>query len=137
MDVRNCRRCKRLFNYIAGDNICPQCREELESKFQEVKTYLREHRGASIAQVVKDCDVEEVQIRKWVREERLEMTSQIEGVFCEKCGAPIVSGRFCEKCKADMINELNSVGRQPESKKDKSAPLRAHENKMRFIGSDR
>ena len=45
MDVRTCRRCKRLFNYITGPVICPGCREEVEKEFQIVKKYIEENRG--------------------------------------------------------------------------------------------
>ena len=34
MNVKNCRNCGKLFNYIAGPNICPACKEEIEKKFQ-------------------------------------------------------------------------------------------------------
>lgn len=37
MDVKNCRKCKRLFNYIGGQQICPACREAIEAEFQKVK----------------------------------------------------------------------------------------------------
>ena len=37
MEVRNCRKCGRIFNYVAGMPICPACRERIEEKFQEVK----------------------------------------------------------------------------------------------------
>ena len=30
MNVRNCRKCGKIFNYIAGPFVCPACREELE-----------------------------------------------------------------------------------------------------------
>ena len=39
MNVRNCKECGRLFNYIAGPPICPACKEELEKKFQKAKEY--------------------------------------------------------------------------------------------------
>ena len=32
MNVRNCRNCGRLFNYIAGAPVCPACKDELEKK---------------------------------------------------------------------------------------------------------
>lgn len=32
MNVVNCRRCGKLFNYIAGNKICPKCKEEIEQK---------------------------------------------------------------------------------------------------------
>ncbi|MCR5687562.1 MAG: flagellar protein [Lachnospiraceae bacterium] len=134
MDVKNCKRCRRLFNYIGGQPICPQCREELEKKFQEVKKYLFDNRGATIKNVVENCDIEESQVRQWIREERLEFSSGIDiGVQCEKCGAPITSGRFCEKCKASMINELSEAGRRPEPSAPVQKKVETGGNKMRFL----
>ena len=134
MDVKNCKRCRRLFNYISGPYICPQCREELEKKFQEVKKYLFDNRGATIADVAENCEVEESQIRQWIREERLEFSSGIDvGVTCETCGAPITSGRFCEKCKASMINGLKEAGKRPEAEAPVQKKPQTHENKMRFL----
>ena len=134
MDVKNCKKCRRLFNYISGPAICPQCREELEKKFQEVKKYLFDNRNATIKSVVENCEVEESQIRQWIREERLEFSSGVDiGAFCETCGAPITTGRFCEKCKASMINTLSEAGRRPEAPEPKPAKTQTHENKMRFL----
>lgn len=62
MNIRNCRNCGRIFNYVAGSIICPACRESMEAKFQEVKEYIREHKGVGIAQVAEACDVEASQI---------------------------------------------------------------------------
>ncbi len=134
MDVKNCRICKRLFNYIGGQQICPQCREELEKKFQEVKKYLFDNRGANIKAVCENCDVEESMVRQWIREERLEFSSGIDiGVTCETCGAPITTGRFCEKCKASMINSLSEAGKRPEAPVQKQVKPQTHENRMRFL----
>ncbi len=134
MDVKNCRRCRRLFNYIGGQPICPQCREELEKKFQEVKKYLFDNRNSTIRDVVENCDVEESQVRQWVREERLEFSSGIDaGVVCENCGAPITSGRFCDKCKASMINDLQAAGRRPQVEAPQPEKRQTHENRMRFL----
>ena len=36
MELMNCRNCKKLFNYIAGEKLCPACKEKLEEKFQTV-----------------------------------------------------------------------------------------------------
>ncbi len=136
MDVKNCRRCRRLFNYIGGQPICPQCREELEKKFQEVKKYIFDNRGATLRDVVDNCDIEEGQIRQWVREERLEFSSGVDiGVQCEKCGASIVSGRFCEKCKASMINDLTAAGRRPEAEAAPTPKQQDTRNKMRFLNT--
>lgn len=134
MEVRNCRKCRKLFNYIGGQPICPACKEELENKFQEVKKYIQDHRNASVSEVAEQCEVEESQIRQWVREERLMFAEgSVSGIGCEVCGTPIVSGRFCDKCKASMINDLNSVGRRPVAPTVDKTPRRSAENKMRFL----
>ena len=136
MDVKNCKRCRRLFNYIGGPSICPQCREELEKVFQEVKKYLFDNRNATIRDVIENCDVDESQVRQWIREERLEFSPGIDiGMSCEKCGAPIVTGRFCEKCKASMITDLQTAGKRPEVEAPKPAKQATHENRMRFLNT--
>lgn len=132
MNIRNCRNCGRIFNYVAGSIICPACRESMEAKFQEVKEYIREHKGVGIAQVAEACDVEASQIRQWLREERLEVTED-SAMFlnCETCGAPIRCGKYCDKCKASMTKGFNDVlsaarpaPEQPTKKKEDNAKMR-------------
>lgn len=132
MNIRNCRNCGRIFNYVAGSVICPACRESMEAKFQEVKEYIREHKGVGIAQVAEACDVEASQIRQWLREERLEVTED-SAMFlnCDNCGAPIRCGKFCDKCKASMTKGFNEVlsasqpaPTQPTKKKEDGAKMR-------------
>ena len=115
MDVRNCRKCGRIFNYVAGIPICPACRERIEAKFQEVKDFIRENKGAGIPEISKTCGVETSQIHQWIREERLVFADDSPiGINCENCNATIKTGRFCEKCKAGMINNLKSSITQPK-----------------------
>jgi len=47
-DIRNCKRCGRLFNYIGGRPICQDCKKQDEEEFKRVKEYLYEHPKASI-----------------------------------------------------------------------------------------
>lgn len=130
MDVRNCKSCGRMFNYI-GSPTCPTCEKELENKFQEVRKYVREHKDATITVVAEENDVSVNQIKRWVRQERLAFTdaSQV-GLECENCGAMIRTGRFCDNCKAKMTNELSgaikktTVVQQPKQKESA---------KMRFL----
>ena len=51
MELMNCRNCKKLFNYIAGEKLCPACKEKLEEKFQKVKKYIEENPRENINQV--------------------------------------------------------------------------------------
>ena len=100
MNVRNCRKCGKLFNLVMGVPICPACKEALEKKFQEVKKYVQDNKGVTIHDVVENCDVEAQQVRQWVREERLEFSSEgVTGIICEKCGTTIATGRFAQNVR--------------------------------------
>lgn len=136
MNVRNCRKCGRVFNYVVGPVICQQCKEELEKKFQEVKNYVRENPGANIMEVSEACEVFPEQIRQWIREERLQFTddSSIK-VPCEGCGKMINSGRFCDKCKSTLQNgfrEALNSGKPGKPVKQESEAQNGR-NRMHFL----
>ena len=135
MNVRNCKKCNKLFNYIAGPPICPVCKEDLEKKFQEVKKYIQDHDSVPMTVVAEECDVDIAQLRQWVREERL-VFAEGSGMAmeCELCGASIITGRYCEKCKAETMNDLLGAGRpsgiQPIQQQRKSS---TENPRMRFL----
>lgn len=132
MNVRNCRKCGRLFNYVSGPFICPRCRQDMENKFQEVKTYIREHPGIGVQQLSEACEVETNQIYQWLREERLELTADSAvGLNCENCGKAIKSGRYCENCKHDMAADFKkAIGKTGSV----AAPVKKdNSSKMRFL----
>ena len=130
MDVKTCRKCRRLFNYISGPMICPECKEEAEKKFYEAKEYIRDNPHVGIKEVAEAVDVTPTQVQQWIREERLQFAEDSNiALQCEKCGAKIFTGRYCENCKAKMANNL--------TKAFESAPAEAPKknktgNKMRF-----
>lgn len=115
MEVRNCKGCGRLFNYMGGKPLCPNCISELEDKFKEVKEYLREHELCSMHELAEANDVSTAQIKQWVREERLAFTSDSPlSIECENCGAPIKTGKYCVNCLTKLQNSLQSAVRKPE-----------------------
>lgn len=135
MEVRNCKNCGKMFNYI-GKPICPTCEKRLEDKFQEVKQYVKEHKEASITEVAEENEVSVNQIKRWVRQERLAFSDEsMVGLECENCGAMIKTGRFCESCKQKLQNNLSSViKKKPEPQVNKkresdSAKMRFFDNK--------
>ena len=117
---------------MGGMPLCTACREGLEAKFQQVKTYIYENPHSSIASVAEDNDVSVKQIKQWIREERLVLSeATVDGVLCEHCGEPICSGRFCEKCKAKMVDTIGSAIDKP--KKVEPQKRQRDGNKMRFL----
>ena len=132
MEVKACRSCGRLFNYIAGPPRCPACSDALEKKFQAVKSYIWDHKTATLQEISDANDVSVGQIRQWVREERLCFTADSPvGLECETCGAIIKTGRYCEACKGKLGNTLKSMlsARESPEKKD----YNDHKNKMRYL----
>ena len=110
MDVKNCRDCGRLFNYIGGPRLCGNCKTKLEEKFVEVKEYIRENKLATMAQVAEACEISQKQITQWIREERLEFAEESSVTLsCESCGASIRTGRFCNLCRNDIKRNLQSA----------------------------
>lgn len=134
MNVRNCRVCGKIFNYVMGPAVCPRCKEDSEAKFQEVKQYIQDHRNADIREVSEDCEVTTNQIRQWIREERLQFSedSPVQ-IACEKCGEMIRSGRFCAKCKTDMANGLNNAFRPKKAQPAHPETKKEDRSKMRFL----
>lgn len=133
MDVKNCRDCGRLFNYIGGVRLCADCKAKLEEKFTEVKRYIEEHKNATVPEVSEAMEVSTKQITQWVREERLAFSEDSAvTINCESCGNPIRTGRYCDRCKSDMARNLGNMysSAAVTVSKDKRDPA-----KMRFLDS--
>ena len=134
MNVKNCRRCGRIFNYIGGQPICPSCREEIEKKFDTVKNYIRENPKVGIPAVCEACEVDSNQIQQWIREERLQLSAESPiGVPCENCGTLIRSGKYCEKCKNELANNLNSAIAKPQTAAPEPQKRTQGNPAMRFL----
>ncbi len=137
MNVRNCRKCGKIFNYVTGPVMCQACREKMEVKFQEVKAYIREHKGVGINEVAEACDVEPQQITQWLRDDRLEVTEDSALMLnCESCGAPIRSGKYCDRCKAQMTGSFRAITNANHPAQPQKPSRDPRENpKMRFLDS--
>ena len=118
-EIRNCPRCGKIFTYI-GRPICSRCIDTEESEFKVVKEYIYDNPGATISEVSQETEVSIEKIMRFLREERLEITSENSNLLleCEKCGRAINSGRFCENCKGqinkDFKREFGLDRKEPE-----------------------
>ncbi|HOQ16714.1 MAG TPA: winged helix-turn-helix transcriptional regulator [Defluviitaleaceae bacterium] len=128
MEVINCKKCNRLFQYIGGRMICPVCHEEEEQEFKLLKEYLYEHPKATMVEVSQATGVSVTAIRHYLREGRLIITNDSPiGIECEKCGIEIKTGRFCERCAYELemgmrmaTNELLEKNKNPYANTTKS-----------------
>lgn len=132
MDVRNCKDCGKIFNYVSGPPLCPACLKELDKKFEKVKEYIYDHPGAGVQEVSDENNVTTAQIKIWIRQERLTFAEDSPiGIDCEICGATIKTGRYCNACKSQIANNLGGVYKKTIQEPKKKDP---RENpKMRFL----
>lgn len=140
MEVRNCKQCGKLFNYTIGRSICPECVKKKEEEFIEVKEYIRENPSAGIAEVSEATGASVNQIRQWIREERLVLTSESAeaGINCEGCGRPIKTGRMCPKCKGQMSKSLShAFGMQAPAKDNNSSSGKKSGDRMHYLSGDK
>ena len=125
MNIKNCRKCGKMFNPMGTEVICPACKELAEEEFQKVRKYVEEHKQAPINEIVEECHVDPKQIKQWIREERLFFSDDSPvKISCELCGCQISTGRFCDNCKKSQASNFSNAARRPEPPKpdNNSAP---------------
>lgn len=112
MEIRNCFRCGKLFvpfNKETSPRFCVECREIEEQEFCTLRDYLRENPSSGIKDIAAETGVEESRIIHYLKEGRLETTSQNCVLSCESCFAPIRTGRYCQECTSKLSKNLTSI----------------------------
>ena len=110
MEIKVCRRCKKIFQYMTGPELCRNCKEYEETLFRKVKEYLREHPGANMYEVHKETNVSAALIEKFLRQGRLQVSPDSPiALGCERCGNKISTGRFCGACANEMTAQINEA----------------------------
>jgi Zn finger protein HypA/HybF involved in hydrogenase expression len=109
-ELKNCKRCNKVFSYLAGLPICPACQKEDEKIFEEASMYIRDHPGVPLTVVSKELKISYEKLMKYVREGRLQvLSSKGEYIkFCEKCGVVISGNRFCASCEGHIAGVLDT-----------------------------
>lgn len=134
MEVKNCKLCGKLFNYIGGVPVCPGCKEELEKKYTQVKEYVRDNRKASMYEIAEANEVTIQQINQWIREERLVFTDDSPiGIDCESCGRSIKTGRFCDNCKNAMVKDMGNAFKNSQPKENDAIKAAKERARMRYL----
>lgn len=118
MAIYECQRCGRMFERRGLENVCPICTPLDEEDFRKIKEFLTEHQGASTTEVMQHTGVSLRQIKRYLKEERLEIVGDNKGFLrCELCGKPINSGRFCDLCyREGTAKQMKGVSVTPHVK---------------------
>jgi len=132
--IQNCKSCGKVFDYNGiGAKLCPVCKKIDEEDFKRVKEYLYEHPGASMTEVSSVLELPVSQIKRYLKEGRLEIIDNHHFVLqCERCGVSIKTGRYCEDCLIEITKNLRSVANQA-SNSEAVKPDFNREGKMRYL----
>ena len=126
--LKNCKRCGKLFAYLNNVN-CPDCARVEEEEFDLVREYVKDHDLPTIPETAAATGVAEKYILRWVREGRLERAGyKMAGLTCDGCGSAIFVGKLCEKCQDKMAGELAGAteAKAKKLKDDKLAGTKVH-----------
>ncbi len=101
MKTLKCRRCSQVFQVqgVLGQ-LCPNCIREEEAIYNRVRSFVKDNPGISVQEVSEILSVSRAKIMNYIKEERLEVTSNSKAALkCKNCGKPISTGIFCSDCK--------------------------------------
>lgn len=115
----NCPRCGAVFTKDRHD-ICKNCLEKENDQLNLLKKYLDENPGAQLKELVRVSGVPEETIVHYVRTNRLisVMETPALKIYCEECGAEIITGRFCRKCREKIASRFETAASSLKPKRD-------------------
>ncbi len=101
MRTLKCRRCSQTFTVLGTlGQLCPKCIRDEEDIYLRVRSFVKDNPGVSIQEVSEILSISRSKIMNYIKEERLEVTSNSKTVLkCKNCGKPITTGIFCADCK--------------------------------------
>ena len=75
-EIKNCKKCGRMFASIDGADLCKECGFEEEELFRKVREYLYDNPGTSIYSLSSIFNVNIRRIRRLVSEGKFEVVQQ-------------------------------------------------------------
>lgn len=125
MGLSNCKECGKLFvQNPAG--ICPDCYRLEEEQEDQVASYLRDNRRATIGEVHEATGIPEKIILKMIKKGRITGDVQLE-YPCESCGRSILEGRVCAECGRRVLDQVKADPRTVAKQAPEPAPRKIGE----------
>ena len=129
MEIENCPKCGRVFTKMSNA-LCDKCVKEDEDVFERIRDFLDEKPDSTLSDITEATGVTEKRVLKYIREGRLEATTNIGPIKCQKCGRPIKVGKYCDKC----IIAINQDAKDLFAKKPVGARMHTAEDDKKKKG---
>ena len=129
LNIRNCSRCKRIFMPVSGEKICPDCRAE-ELKLEEhVKSYVRDHPGITVNELIEGSGAPGKLVWRMIMQGQFENCGLRDAKYpCGNCGKLIERGAYCDECAAKLKENAQKFAEAMNAKR------RAAEKKAQSTG---
>ena len=111
---RECKECGGVMIFKGvGEYHCENCGAVDFDDYGKVRGYIENHKGATAAQIEEAVGVSQRNIRRLLKEGRLEIAEGSK-VFlrCEICGKQMRSGRYCPECEIKVHRNLEEKQRE-------------------------
>ena len=129
MNIRQCKRCGKLFNSVSSP-FCSDCLDEVDQAYLVVRDYIYDHPDSAIIEITAKTGVSEKMILQFLKESRLSIAESSGLLVCENCGKPLSQGRYCQVCMGAIDKELERV--TPGTPVRKREPLNGSASKERM-----
>lgn len=126
----NCNHCGKFFEPVGLETLCRSCFEADMTEYDKIRQYLYAHPKAKIFEVSNNLDVPISHIKRYLREDRLEIVEKVQHFLkCDKCGKPISSGILCNDCKKEAGHDFKTAYTGNHEKEKQSA----RSNRLKYV----
>ncbi len=121
LNIKNCSRCKRIFIPVSGEKICPDCRAADLALEERVKTYVRDHPGITINELIEGSGVPSKFVWRMVQQGQFENSSLKDAQYpCNNCGKLITRGTYCDECTGKLKENAQKFAAAMDSRKKRT-----------------
>jgi len=130
-----CKVCGRFFEAEVASEYCPPCKAIDDQYYESVRNYLSQRPRASIFEVTTELKIPVKTIKRFLREDRLEIVEANNGFLkCDVCNIPIQSGYLCKSCKHGKFgNKYNNAPETNKSAEESSSLSITNKDSIKFL----
>lgn len=111
MDIRNCKKCGKIFAYL-GRALCPVCLQKEEADFESIKKFLDDNPNAKAEDIEEGTGIPLEQIMNYLESGRLILKEGAPALLkCRSCGKPITTGMLCEACAGRLAHKFEEAAK--------------------------